>query len=79
VAGFLDFVRDGALILAEGNASPILVRDHLDQKFLDAALTGRADFLVTGDNDLLVHAGDPRLGALRIVAARAFLEAIGST
>ena len=29
-------------------------RDPTDDKFLDVAINGRADFVVTGDNDLLV-------------------------
>ncbi len=36
---------------------PILCRDPKDQPFLDLAQSGRADFLVTGDNDLLALAG----------------------
>lgn len=52
---------------------PIAVRDTKDEAILAAALLG-ADYLVTGDNDLLVLAGDPRLGALQIVTARAFLD-----
>ncbi|HEX5501645.1 MAG TPA: hypothetical protein VFW96_03425 [Thermomicrobiales bacterium] len=41
---------------------------------LAAALGGSADYRVTGDDDLLALAGDPRLGALRIVTVRAFLD-----
>jgi putative PIN family toxin of toxin-antitoxin system len=29
-------------------------RDHTDDKFLELAVNGRADLIVTGDNDLLV-------------------------
>jgi putative PIN family toxin of toxin-antitoxin system len=53
---------------------PIEVRDVKDERVLAAALEDRADYLVTGDNDLLTLAGDPRLGTLRIVTARAFLD-----
>jgi putative PIN family toxin of toxin-antitoxin system len=52
---------------------PVEVRDTKDEAVLAAALGGRAGYVVTGDNDLLVLAGDPRLGALKIVNARAFL------
>lgn len=31
-----------------------LIRDHADQMFLTLAVAGKADALVTGDNDLLV-------------------------
>jgi predicted nucleic acid-binding protein len=49
----------------------------MDERILGAALAGNADFLVTGDEDLLVLAGDPRLGSLRIVTVAAFLAILG--
>jgi len=51
---------------------PLDVRDPKDAPILAAALGG-ADFLVTGDKDLLVLRDDPRLGGLRIVTAGEFL------
>ena len=36
---------------------PVLCRDPKDQAFLDLAENGKADLLVTGDDDLLVLAG----------------------
>jgi putative PIN family toxin of toxin-antitoxin system len=36
---------------------PVLCRDAKDQPLLDLAQCGRADLLVTGDEDLLVLAG----------------------
>ncbi len=53
---------------------PVAIRDAKDVHLLAAALGGNADYLVTGDADLLVLAGDPLLGPLRIVTARAFLD-----
>ena len=53
---------------------PITCRDPKDDKFLAAALGGRADYLLTGDDDLLSLDGMPELGALRIVTVRAFLD-----
>jgi predicted nucleic acid-binding protein len=47
-------------------------RDPDDDKFLETAIAGEADCLVTGDGDLLVL--DPFRG-VRILTARAFLEA----
>lgn len=76
VAGLLQLVRDLGIILPEVRESPLRVRDDLDQKFLDAAQTADADFLVTGDSDLLDLAYDPRLGRLRFVRARVFLDII---
>ena len=46
---------------------PVRVRDPKDAHILAAAVGGDADYLVTGDRDLLVHRGEPRLGQLRIV------------
>jgi len=57
---------------------PMHSRDALDDKVLAAALGGDADFLVTGDNDLLSLDGDPRLGTLRIVTPAEFLRQLGS-
>lgn len=65
--------------LAKAEAVPlhlrvtVAVRDPNDEHILAAALGGEADFLVTGDDDLLSLAGDPRLGALRIVTVVEFL------
>ena len=53
---------------------PVAIRDPKDTMVLAAALGGAADYLVTGDEDLLVLAGDPRLGTLKIVSVRAFLD-----
>ena len=52
---------------------PVSLRDPKDEHIPGAALAGKADYLVTGDDDLLVHQGDPRLGALQIVTASQFL------
>ncbi len=40
-------------ILLNIKESEVMCRDKDDQKFLDCAHTGRADYLVTGDPDLL--------------------------
>ena len=56
----------------------IEVRDPDDVPILAAALLGNADFLVTGDRDLLSLADDPRLGQLRIVTAREFLDIVST-
>lgn len=57
-------------------AIPVQVRDPKDVKILAAALGGDADYLVTGDGDLLEHQGDPRLGKLQIVTAAEFLASL---
>jgi putative PIN family toxin of toxin-antitoxin system len=53
---------------------PLHSRDLKDDKLLAAALSSKADYLVTGDEDLLVLNGNPALGKLRIITAKDFLE-----
>lgn len=55
---------------------PDFPRDPKDAPFLAAALAGHADFLVTGDNDLL-QAG--KLVATRIVTTADFAAELGIT
>jgi putative PIN family toxin of toxin-antitoxin system len=49
-------------------------RDADDDKFLEVAVNGAADCIVSGDGDLLEL--DP-LGDVRILTPRAFLEHVG--
>lgn len=52
---------------------PLTVRDQKDTMILATAFGGAADYIVSGDQDLLVLADDARLGDLRIVSAADFL------
>ena len=54
-------------------------RDPKDDRLLAAAAGGRADYLVTGDLDLLELRGEPALGTTDIVTPRAFLESLPDT
>lgn len=56
-------------------AVPVTVRDTKDIHLRAAALGGNADYLITGDDDLLVLNGDPALGRLRIVTVRTYFNA----
>jgi uncharacterized protein len=56
---------------------PLHSRDADDDVLLACALSGSADYLITGDEDLLVLDGDERLGGLRIVRVTEFLALIG--
>lgn len=56
---------------------PVRCRDEKDDMVLACALGGNADYIVTGDSDLLVLDGNPALGTLRIVTPRGFLDLLG--
>jgi uncharacterized protein len=67
-------IRRGALVL-ERLPTVALASDPDDNPLLASALAGEADYLITGDVDLLSL---ERIGCARIVQARAFLqEALG--
>jgi putative PIN family toxin of toxin-antitoxin system len=70
-----------ALILLRGEsvgpAEPLSIcRDPKDDKFLELAVAGETDVMVSGDDDLLVL--DP-FREIRIVPARAFLQMLDET
>lgn len=69
-------IEENSTIVAASSELPVQVRDPKGEMVLAAALGGNADFLVTGDNDLLSLAGLPELGSLRIVTVEAFLIAL---
>lgn len=52
------------------------IRDPFDAHILGLAMSDQVDYLVTGDNDLLVLDGDPQVGKLKIVTVRAFLDVL---
>jgi predicted nucleic acid-binding protein len=78
IAAFFRFIDRHAVSVTPFDVQelPLLVRDPMDNDLLAAALGGQADHLVSGDNDLLVLAGDSRLGRLQIVNPRQFLNII---
>jgi uncharacterized protein len=75
VSGILDALAaaEQAIPLAH---LPVTVRDPKDSKVLACSLGGQVEYLVGGDDDLLVLQGQPALGALRIVPVREFLTII---
>jgi uncharacterized protein len=64
---------DRATRIVASLSIPIVVRDVKDERILATAFSGNADYLVSGDNDLLVLREDPRLGSLQIVTVNQFL------
>ena len=73
IADFLFLVDTKATFVTPRRRLPIAVRDPKDAIVLATALGGRADYLVSGDDDLLSLDADPRLGNLRILRVRDFL------
>ena len=71
---FLAFVRSRSRFAVPVSPIEFAVRDPDDAVLLRLAVGSNADYLVTGDNDLLTLAGDAALGALRIVTPRDFLR-----
>ena len=78
VADLLILIDAQAVVVTPTAHLPVEVRDPKDDMVLAAALGGAADFLVTGDEDLLALAGDPQLGTLQIVTVRTFLDVLAS-
>lgn len=54
----------------------IPLRDPKDAVILGTAISGRVDYLVTGDKDLLVLDRSPHMGTLRIITPRQFLDVL---
>ena len=79
IAGFLDLIETTALLTPLMDPLPVPVRDPKDEMILSSALSGNAAYLVSGDADLLVLRDDPRIGLLRIVTAREFLERLAQS
>ncbi|PIR63086.1 MAG: putative toxin-antitoxin system toxin component, PIN family, partial [Candidatus Pacebacteria bacterium CG10_big_fil_rev_8_21_14_0_10_42_12] len=73
IEGFLQLIHVYGIIVLP-TKSKAEVRDKKDQDILDTAISGKADFLVTGDDDLLVLANDTRVGKLNILTPREFVE-----
>lgn len=53
---------------------PLHGRDPEDDFMLASGLGGDVDYLVTGDEDLLVLNGNPALGKLKIITVKEFLN-----
>lgn len=67
----LETLAGRAEITAGADLASGVCRDPDDDKFLSCAVEGRADYLVTGDDDLLAL-GDYR--GIRIVTPRQFIQ-----
>jgi putative PIN family toxin of toxin-antitoxin system len=74
VADTLRLLKTDALLTSPAPTLPVVLRDPKDEKVLAVALGGQADYLVTGDEDLLSVAGkNPDLVGLRIITPATFV------
>ena len=65
------FLESGSLIIIQSDVN--LCRDDKDNFLLNLALDGKADYLVTGDHDLLEL---KNIGEIRIISIKEFLNII---
>jgi len=74
IQAVLAFITDHARIIHPKRTIRVC-RDPKDDMFLEAAVEGKADFVITGDDDLLVLGS---FEGIEIVGPRAFLEQLGT-
>lgn len=68
---FIDELIERSDVTAGKQLSHILGRDERDDKFLACAYEAKADYIVTGDNDLLVL---KQYEGIKVVLPRKFIE-----
>ena len=78
VAGLFRLLDIVAVRVSAEHPLAVQVRDPKDEMILASALAGSADYLVTGDADLLALSATPALGQLKIVNVVEFLTVLGS-
>jgi uncharacterized protein len=74
LAKFFRMIDVISTIVLPNTSIPVEVRDPKDQKVLATAIGGKADYLVTGDEDLIVLNDSSKLGRLKIVGVKEFLK-----
>jgi len=75
VGRLLRALRQFAVIVEGAPAMDEIVRDPVDRRFVECAVAGSADYLVTGDGDLL-SLGEH--GGVTIISPTAFVQALQS-
>lgn len=74
IQGVLKPIYKHALKTSSESTVALSIRDADDQAIIATALNGQVDYLVTGDKDLLDLKGNPKIGKLKIVTVKEFLE-----
>lgn len=72
ITEYLQTLKDRTLAKPNPRHSTIITRDPKDDLILTFSIQ-QADYLVTGDNDLLAEATNPRVKPLRIMTPQAFV------
>ncbi|MBI4130335.1 putative toxin-antitoxin system toxin component, PIN family [Candidatus Roizmanbacteria bacterium] len=72
----IQLINQKAVIVLPSKTSPVLVRDSKDTFVIQTALAGKADYIVSGDKDLLVLNNDAKLTPLFILTASEFRSSI---
>ena len=70
VQRFLSLLRKGAIVVEPDEEVQVVERDHSDNRYLECAVAGRAEYVVSGDGhllDLKEHRG------IRILSPREFV------
>lgn len=76
VRQFLDGLAGSAQILPDAPVVPAVTRDPSDDWVIACAVAARADYLVTGDDDMLVLA---EYQGIQIVTPRKFLDLLDAS
>lgn len=72
----ISYIRQNSRIVEQLNKPKIEIRDIKDTTILATAIDGKADFLITGDNDLLMLKDAPAISPLKIITVDNFIKLI---
>lgn len=73
ISDILDILSDAAVVTPSQKVN--VCRDQHDDKFIECAIAAGADYIVSGDEDLLII---KEYGKIKIVSADAFLQILDS-
>jgi putative PIN family toxin of toxin-antitoxin system len=73
IAALLLYIDTTAEFVTPEEGLPLVVRDPNDQLILGTAIAGAAQYLVSGDHDLLILRDEPLLRNLQILTVAEFL------
>ena len=78
IASIMRRINKESLLMNFQQVLPINVRDKKDEIIIATAMGGNADYLVTGDKDLLILKRSPKLGNLKIMTVKEFLSILNN-